>query len=88
MDADAAQHPWEESSRDRLPAGQTYLLGRDTIEEALVRAGARVQTLSLGRGHLPLRAGPSAVLDVYFYGDGRPLSFTPGIPRNQLLRMS
>lgn len=83
----ALEHPWGEYRRARLPAGLTYVVGREVIEAGLVRAGARVRSLSLGRPDLPLRAGASTVFDMYFYGDARPHSFPAGTPRADLLLM-
>lgn len=78
--------PWG-YSRARLPAGLAYVLGRDAIEVGLARAGARVRSLLLGRPDLPVRENVHTIFDVYYYGDARPYSFSPGTPRADLLLM-
>ena len=66
--SDADEAPWDDYSRDRLPRGWTYLLGRGVIEGALREAGARVASLSLGRPDLLQRELSQDVSDVYYYG--------------------
>ncbi|WP_299958842.1 hypothetical protein [uncultured Modestobacter sp.] len=46
-------------------------MGRDRIEKALRRAGAVIDSLSLGPPDLPPRPGVSAVFDVLWLGDAR-----------------
>ncbi len=62
--------PWDEYSKDRLPRGWSYPLGRDSIAEALRRAEATVGSLSLGRPRLPPDEGPWRVFDVLCFRDG------------------
>lgn len=70
--SDADEVPWDDYSRDRLPQGWTYLLGRGVIEGALREAGARVASLSLGRPDLPQCEQDRDIFDVYYYGDSLP----------------
>lgn len=87
VDAGGEQQPWGDYQRDRLPAGLSYVLGREAIEAGLLQAGARVRSLCLGRPDLPVRGDVLKVFDVYFYGDAHPGSFTAATPRADLLLM-
>lgn len=64
-------HPWLDYSKETLPRGSSYVVGRDQIEAALHESGAALGHLSLYR---PLAVDPAAtswiVLSVFWAGDG------------------
>ena len=78
---------WSEYSRARLPAGWTYVLGREAIEQGLLDAGARVGRLSLGRPDLPRRGTSLTIFDVLWLGDARAGYYGPGRLGADLLLM-
>ena len=64
------ERAWCEHSRDRLPRGWAYPLGRDRIAAALTAADGRVGSLSLGRPDIPRRwPGPPTLFDVFWVAD-------------------
>jgi len=90
----ACDHPrvdetslWGEYSKEQLPSGWVYPLGRDRISQGLRQAGARVGSLSLGVPDLPQRAGPRAVFDVFWLGGARPGYFGGGPVDSEALLM-
>ncbi len=78
--------PWDWYSKDRLPQGWAYPLGRDAIAEGLRRAEATVGSLSLGRPKRPPDTGALRVFDVLWLGDARP-GYFGGIRREGASRL-
>ena len=64
------ESPFRTYSKDPLPRGQAYVLGRDPIEQALRGTGAEIGHLSLGRSHADPHEPRAMLLDMYWTGDG------------------
>lgn len=64
--------PWDEYSKARTPRGWAYPLGRDTIADALIEAGAVLGSLGLWSPALPPDPGPGWVLRVQWMSDALP----------------
>ncbi|WP_256796454.1 hypothetical protein [Terrabacter sp. Ter38] len=78
------KQPWKQYSKDSLPSGLAYPVGRDLIQHELSLAGASVTSLSFSRPDL--HSGDS-VLDIYWSGDV-PRRVADVIPQDGFLLMT
>lgn len=79
--------PWEESSRDRLPAGWTYPLTRDELRRALDFRQARLEYLDFSWAGQKA-AGPLYLLVLHWSSDAEARYFRIPDPERMPLRMS
>lgn len=80
--------PWDDYSKARIPGGWAYPLGRDTIADALIEAGAVLGSLGLWGPKLPPDPGPASVLRVEWMGDALPGYHGPIAGGHHRLHMS
>lgn len=60
------EHPWSRYSKDPIPQGLAYPVGRDVVQRELELSGASVDSLSFSR---PDKHSAGTVLDIHWSGD-------------------